>query len=186
MKATNLIFVGVFESEKSSFEQAVQLAERTFSTRLGVYPALGLDVACQQLLFAVETTSMLSYGRARLADFFAEQGYEVKPFCMELFTPLSRDVVANSCMAELNLPKGSSLMEAWSLVNALSEEVSEPNGKGLNFAVFHNEDVPESPFFAVMWSRKATANLDYWQKWMAGKLKQNYSKVVFRKVFIHG
>lgn len=185
MKATDLIFVGVFESEKNSFEQAVQLAERTFSTRLGVYPALGLDVACQQLLFAVETTSMLSYGRARLADFFKKQGYDVKPFCMELFTPLSRDVFANSCMAELKIPSESSLTEAWILVNSLSEEVSEPNGKGLNFAVFRNEDVPESPFVAVMWSRKSTANLDYWQKWMAGKLRHNCSKVFFHKVFIH-
>ena len=185
MKATDLIFVGVYEKEKSSFEQAVQQAEKTFSIRLGVYPALGLGVACQQLLFAVETTSVLSFGRARLADFFKKQGYDVKPFCMELFTPLQRDIVANSCMAELEIPVESSLMEAWDMVNALSEEVSSSNGDGLNFAVFRNAGVPECPFTALMWSRKSTANLDYWQKWMAGKLRKSYSKVFFHKVFIH-
>lgn len=184
MKATDFIFVGVYEREKSQFEQDVELAVETFGDKLDIYPALGLNVACQQLLFAVKT-SMLSYRNSRLAKFFSEKGYDVKPFCMELFTPLSRDIVANSCTAWLKLPSESTLTEAWSQVNALSESVTEPNGSGLNFAVFRDESDPKSPFVTVFWSREGTANLDYWQKWLSDKMRKDYSTYFFHKVFIH-
>ncbi len=185
MKVTDFIFVGVYEREQDLFEHMVEEAREAFGFEINIYPALGLGVACQQLLFAVETPEISSFQRAKLAGFLSGRSFEVRPFCMELNTPLSRQILANSCLVRLKLPSERSLTEAWVQLDSLSESVSEPNGRGLNFAVFRHEKLEGKPFVAVIWNKENTQNLDYWQKWLSDKMKEDYSSVVFRRVFIH-
>lgn len=151
----HLFFVVV--GDENQFNELIENARKSLGIEINTYPALGLGIRCQEMLFGVETPNpVAALGVSKILKDISHREITV-PFCSNVFD--SGKVVSRIAIPKIFSAKEDSAFElfaAWQLVEDANNK-RLPSEK-MEFAVFEKENK-----FYLQTIAGRVPNLDVWQ-----------------------